>query len=89
MLPGWLGSVLSGTLGTSVAPVVVTDDPTLSCREEKRTANTIGKYKNLLQNGDSLPEVTTKYFYWCQGCRGTKKELNSGFFILKNAFQLY
>ena len=64
MLPGWLGSVLSGTLGTSVAPVVVTDDPTLSCRDEKRTANTIGKYKNLLQNGDSLPEVTTKHFYW-------------------------
>ena len=64
MLPGWLGSVLSGTLGASVAPVVVTDDPTLSYKDEKRAANTIGKYKNLLQNGDSLPEVTTKPFYY-------------------------
>ena len=63
MLPGWLGSVLSGTLGTGVAPVVVADDPALSYKDEKRTANTMGKYKNLLQNGDSLPEVTMKSFY--------------------------
>ena len=70
MLPGWLGSVLSGTLGTSVAPVVVADDPALSYKDEKRTANTMGKYKNLLQNGDSLPEVTMKNFYRVDYIRG-------------------
>ena len=71
MLPGWLGSVLSGTLGTSVAPVVVADDPALSYKDEKRTANTMGKYKNLLQNGDSLPEVTMKNCYRVDYIRGS------------------
>ena len=88
MLPGWLGSVLSGTLGTSVAPVVVTDDQTLSYRDEKRTANTIGNYKNLLQNRDSLPEVTTKHFYWCS-LYYRPFNFIACYVILKNSFQSY